>query len=293
MRQCPRSSCPCCRPGRRFPPYEPVPDPPMQVEVPEKRWADAWRLGVLAPEIRRAHLHGPGPGSAAADPGHGHGRASRDGGRLAGRLLQRPGTFADGDFVDGSGNFCVGKLFHETALFDYPGYDTYELVHNGGTGRILYDLAEHYFLTGDAAWFKKNQWRMQAAAEWIIRQRKLISERLCPTAKISWWRGCSRPSTSPIAPGATANGSGTSTSKPGTAKACADSPEAMAEVDPDAARAVSRRGRAISGGPPQSRRPGHRRWPRSCRCATEPIALIFRRSSTSAALPSGRSSRSP
>ena len=88
-------------------------------------------------------------------------------------FYRRPGTPSDGDFNDGSGNFCIGKLFHETAIIDCPGYDTYELVHNGGSGRILFDLAEHYFLTGDTKWFKKNQWRMQAAAEWIIRQRKL------------------------------------------------------------------------------------------------------------------------
>ena len=88
-------------------------------------------------------------------------------------FLQRPGTLSDGDFNDGTGNFCIGKLFHDTAINDCPGCDTYELVHNGGTGRILYDLADHYFLTGDAKWFKKNQWRMQAAAEWIIRQRTL------------------------------------------------------------------------------------------------------------------------
>ena len=88
-------------------------------------------------------------------------------------FLQRPGTPSDGDFNDGSGNFCIGKLFHDTAIIDVPAADTYELVHNGGSGRILYDLADHYFLTGDTKWFKKNQWRMQAAAEWIIRQRTL------------------------------------------------------------------------------------------------------------------------
>jgi len=89
-------------------------------------------------------------------------------------FLQRPGNLADGDFNDGSGSFSLGRLFHGTAIIACPGYpanETYELVHNGGTGRILYDLAEHYFLTGDTKWFKANQWRMQAAAEWIIRQR--------------------------------------------------------------------------------------------------------------------------
>ncbi len=71
-------------------------------------------------------------------------------------FLQRHGDLADGDFNDGSGSFSMGNLFHGTALIgcpgnvgdrELPGYPdnaTYELVHNGGTGRILYDLAEHY-----------------------------------------------------------------------------------------------------------------------------------------------------
>ena len=32
--------------GTTLPPYKQVADPPMQVEVPEKRWTDAWRMGV-------------------------------------------------------------------------------------------------------------------------------------------------------------------------------------------------------------------------------------------------------
>jgi len=159
--------------GTTLPPYKQVADPPMQVEVPEKRWTDAWRMGVSHLETgeltyMNLALEAPRPIRAMDRVGL-HDTAAR---WLEG-FLQRPGTPADGDFNDGSGNFCTGKLFHETAVIDCPGYDTYELVHNGGTGRILYDLAEHYFLTGDAAWFKKNQWRMQAAAEWIIRQRAL------------------------------------------------------------------------------------------------------------------------
>ena len=91
-----------------------------------------------------------------------------------------------------SGNFCVGKLFHNTALTDVPGHFTYELIHNGGTGRILYDLAEHYFLTGDSKWFKKNQWRMQAAAEWIIRQRTLYMKDV-PNRQDLWAAGLHPP----------------------------------------------------------------------------------------------------
>jgi hypothetical protein len=153
------------------PPYQQVEDPPMQVELPETRWMEAWRMGVS--QLKRGELtymnlalEAPRPIHAMDAVGLHHTAA-----KWLEAFLQRPGAAADGDFNDGSGNFSIGKLFFGTAITDCPGSDTYELVHNGGTGRILYDLAEHYFLTGDRPWFKTNQWRMQAAAEWIIRQR--------------------------------------------------------------------------------------------------------------------------
>jgi hypothetical protein len=162
---------PLAPPGTELPPYKPVADPPMQVQLPETRWMDAWREGVS--QLRHDQLTYMDLALEAPRPIHDmdmvglHDEAAK----CLEDFLQRPGTPADGDFSDGSGNFCIGKLFHETSVTDIPGYNTYELVHNGGTGRILYDLAEHYFLTGDTKWFKQNQWRMQAAAEWIIRQR--------------------------------------------------------------------------------------------------------------------------
>ena len=160
-----------------LPPYKQVEDPPMQVQVPEARWTDAWRMGVS--QLKKGELTYMNLALEAPRPIHNmdvvglHDTAATN----LDSFLERPGTPSDGDFNDGSGNFCIGKLFHETASFNpkgfaaYPGSETYELVHNGGTGRILYDLAEHYFLTGDKKWFKKNQWRMQSAAEWIIRQK--------------------------------------------------------------------------------------------------------------------------
>jgi hypothetical protein len=160
--------------GTTLPAYKQVEDPPMQVEVPEARWQDAWREGVS--NLRKGELSYMNLALEAPRPIHAmdavalHDTAAKwlDG------FLQRPGDLADGDFNDGSGSFSMGRLFHGTALIACPGYpshETYELVHNGGTGRILYDLADHYFFTGDTKWFKANQWRMQAAAEWIIRQR--------------------------------------------------------------------------------------------------------------------------
>jgi hypothetical protein len=162
---------PLLPPGTVLPPYKPAPNPPMQVQLPESRWQDAWRMG--ASQLQKGELTYMDLALEAPRPIHAmdlvglHQTAAA----WLDRFLERPGTMADGDFSDGSGNFCTGRLYHGTAIIDVPGYPTYELVHNGGTGRILYDLAEHYFLTGDTAWFRKNQRRMQAAAEWILRQR--------------------------------------------------------------------------------------------------------------------------
>jgi hypothetical protein len=185
-------------PGTTLPPYKQEPEPPMQVQLPEKRWTDAWRMGAwqmkqgelsympLALEASRPIL--------AMDMVGLHDTASK----WLDTFLERPGTPSDGDFSDGSGNFCLGKLFHETAIASPPygplpkGYDTYELIHNGGSGKILYDLAEHYFLTGDTNWFKKNEWRMQAAAEWIIRQRNLYMKDVANRADL-WVAGLHPP----------------------------------------------------------------------------------------------------
>lgn len=142
---------PMLPPGTTLPPYKHVEDPPMRVEVPDAHWQDAWRMGVS--NLRQGELSYMNLALEAPRPIHDmdavglHDTAAR----WLGGFLQRPGDPADGDFNDGSGSFSLGKLFHGTAIIACPGYseyETYELVHNGGTGRILYDLAEHYFLTG-------------------------------------------------------------------------------------------------------------------------------------------------
>ena len=147
---------PLLPPETTLPPYKQAADPPMQVELPEARWQDAWRIGVS--QLRQGELDHMYLALEAPRPIHDmdlvglHDIAATwlDG------FMQRPGAAGDGDFDDGSGNFCIGQLFHDMAIIDIPGYPTYELVHNGGTGRILYDLAGGtYFLTGDTKWLRK------------------------------------------------------------------------------------------------------------------------------------------
>ena len=183
---------PLLPPGTTLPPFKHAPNPPMQVWLPESPWQDAWRVG--ASQLQKGELsymdlalEAPRPIHAMDLVGlHENAAAWLD------RFLQRPGTIADGDFDDGSGNFCTGQLYHGTAIIDIPGYPTYELVHNGGTGRILYDLAEHYFLTGDIGWLKKNRRRMQAAAEWILRQRNRFMKDV-PDRQALWVAGLHPP----------------------------------------------------------------------------------------------------
>ena len=160
---------PHCPPGTVIPPLVPFEEPPataMQVALSDERWTDAWRraswmlkmgkggYGYLALEaavpIRATDLSGN------------HETATQ---RLE-HWLKAPGVKPDGDFVDGDGGF----EYATTMKYDIGWY------HDGThpqTGRILFVLAEHYLLTGDKQWFQNNRARMQAAVDWILRQREL------------------------------------------------------------------------------------------------------------------------
>ena len=153
-----------CPKGTTLAPFPSVADPVMDVQLSDKRWTDAWRAvsnqlqgknmwGALAFEVgRAAHemdmigLHEP------ADKVYAH-------------FLEAPGAKSDGDYTDGA-----GALEWATSMRHDMGYS-----HDGthaSTGRLLFAMAERYFLTGDKEWFLRNQARLQAAADWIIRQRK-------------------------------------------------------------------------------------------------------------------------
>lgn len=154
-----------CPAGTAVPPFPMVEDPPMTVQLPDPRWTDAWRAasfqlkgkhmwGGLAFEVGRvAHemdlvgLH------AEADKVYEH-------------FLKSPGAKSDGDYVDGN-----GALEWATSMRHDMGYS-----HDGthaSTGRLLFAMADRFFLTGDREWFERNRPRLQAAADWIIRQRTL------------------------------------------------------------------------------------------------------------------------
>jgi hypothetical protein len=157
-----------CPAGTVLAPFPPVQDPPMQVQLSDERWTAAWRAaaqqltgehmwGGLAFEVARvAHamdmvgLHEP------ADKVYQH-------------FLKAPGAKPDGDYVDGQ-----GALEWATSMRHDMGYS-----HDGthaSTGRLLFAMCERAFLTGDEDWFRRQRPRLQAAADWIIRQRSLYMQ---------------------------------------------------------------------------------------------------------------------
>ena len=149
-----------------LPPIVPVEDPPMQVRVPDERWPDAWRRAALqlkngpyswwtlAEEVARPINAMDLVGLHEVSAKH------------LDYWLKTPGVKPDGDFVDGEGGLEYAKSMKYGIGWSHDGTLP-------STGKILFTLAERYFLSGDKQWFQKNRARMQAAADWIIRQREL------------------------------------------------------------------------------------------------------------------------
>ncbi len=158
---------PHCPPGTVIPPLSPFEEPPataMQVTVSDERWTDAWRR---ASWLLKQGKHNWGKlALEAAQPIRvtdlaGHHQTSTL--RLE-HWFKAPGGKPDGDFVDGAGGFEYATSMKHGIGWSHDGT-------HPQTGRILYTMAEHYFLTGDKEWFQKNRVRMQEAADWIVRQR--------------------------------------------------------------------------------------------------------------------------
>jgi hypothetical protein len=154
-----------CPAGTVVPPWPQVEDPPMQVQLPDTRWSDAWR--AASHQLKGKHMWG----GLAFEVG----RVAHDmdlvglheeADKVYENFLKAPGAKSDGDYSDGN-----GALEWATAMRHDMGYS-----HDGthaSTGRLLFAMAERYFLTGDKEWFQRNRVRLQAAADWIIRQRTL------------------------------------------------------------------------------------------------------------------------
>ncbi|MGA2500999.1 MAG: hypothetical protein ABSH20_24955, partial [Tepidisphaeraceae bacterium] len=152
-----------CPSGTVASPFPRAEDPPMQVELPDSDWTAAWR--AVSFQLRGKHMWGGlafevGRVAHEMDMIGLHDEADK----VYQHFLKAPGAKSDGDYSDGN-----GALEWATAMRHDMGYS-----HDGthaSTGRLLFAMADRYFLTGDREWFQKNRTRLQAAADWIIRQR--------------------------------------------------------------------------------------------------------------------------
>ncbi len=154
-----------CPAGTATPPFPRVEDPPMEVQLPDPGWTSAWRAASF--QLRGKHMWGGlafevGRVAHAMDLVGLHDEADK----VYQHFLEAPGAKSDGDYSDGQ-----GALEWATSMRHDMGYS-----HDGthaSTGRLLFGMAERYFLTGDKEWLQRNRVRLQAAADWIIRQRNL------------------------------------------------------------------------------------------------------------------------
>ena len=155
-------TCPAGTVAPRFPKVE---DPPMDVQLPDARWTEAWRAGSF--QLKGEHMWGGlafEVGRVAHEMELVGLQVEAD--RVLEHFLKAPGAKSDGDYSDGN-----GALEWATSMRHDMGYS-----HDGthaSTGRLLFAMAERYFLTGDREWFQRNRSRLLAAADWIIRQRTL------------------------------------------------------------------------------------------------------------------------
>lgn len=146
-----------------IPPFPKVDDPPMQVQLSDSRWTDAWRAASFQLRGRSAYEALAYEGARTA---HGMDLAGLhdEADKLYQHFLKSPGVKSDGDYTDGRGALEWAKGMKHDMGYGQDGT-------HASTGRLLFGMADRYFLTGDKDWFQQNLARMQAAADWIIRQR--------------------------------------------------------------------------------------------------------------------------
>ncbi len=152
-----------CPAGTAVPPFPPTPEPAMQVQLPDQRWVDMWRTAT--DQLRGRHMWGNlaaevAPVAHAMEVVGLHDEAAK----IYDYFLASPGVKSDGDYADPSGSLEWAKSMRHDMGYSHEG------VHCS-TGRLMFSMMERFFLTGDKEWFQRNRARLQAAADWIIRER--------------------------------------------------------------------------------------------------------------------------
>ena len=196
--------------GVNLPPHPTPPngfEPPMQVQVPSEHLTAQWNLGVW--HLLRHCQKNPKNGRlwfndypygilgaetylilAALDMMGSH-QTAEDGldqwvslpmdpsstGHHEWALPDRP----NGLFTEGHG--CLTHAVGPTGVGGHM-----DGVHAFGPGSIGWALTEHYWLTGDTEWLRASAPRIKANAEWMLRQRRVVSS-LVPGGDRLWCKG--------------------------------------------------------------------------------------------------------
>jgi len=196
--------------GTNLPPHPTPPagdEPKMRVQVPSERLTAQWNLGAWHllrhceknPQNGRLWFNDYPYGILAAETYMilraldlmGSHKAAEDGfdqwvslpmdpdstGHNTGALPDRPnGLFSEGH----------GCLTHAVGPAGVGGHN--DGVHAFGPGSIGWALTEHYWMTGDKEWLKAAAPRIKANAEWILRQRRVVSS-MVPGGERLWCKG--------------------------------------------------------------------------------------------------------
>jgi len=154
-----------CPAGTAVPPFPQVEEPPMQVQLSDDRWTDAWRSASF--QLKGKHMWG----GLAIEVGRvAHAMAlvglHEEADKIYEHFLKAPGAKPDGDYSDGDGALEWAASMRHDMGYSHDGT-------HASTGLLLFAMAQRYFLTGDSQWFQQRLPRLQAAADWIIRQRTL------------------------------------------------------------------------------------------------------------------------
>ena len=151
--------------GTVLAPFPKVEDPVVEVQVPDSGWTNAWRAASF--QMKGKHMWG-GLAYEVSRVAHEMNLVglNDEADKIYQHFLEAPGAKSDGDFTDGNGALELATTMRHDMGYSHDGT-------HASTGRLLFAMAERYFLTGDKEWFLQHRDRMQAAADWMIRQRKL------------------------------------------------------------------------------------------------------------------------
>ena len=197
--------------GNDLPPHPQTPagsEPAMQVQVPSERLTAQWNLGAWHllrhceknPKNGRLWFNDYPYGILAAETYMvlaaldmmGSHQAAEDGLDQWTSLPMDPKTSAghhewalpdrpSGLFSEGHG--C---LTHAEGPNGAGGH--MDGIHAFGPGSIGWAIVEHYWLTGDTQWLKTNAPRIKANADWMLRQRQVVTN-MVPGGERLWCKG--------------------------------------------------------------------------------------------------------